>query len=85
MFNIDDFLVKFRKITIPDNEIRIYISEVIFDILKLKIEKYNIKISNNSIFIKTDNIIKTEIFLNKNRILNKINNKFINRKINNIL
>ena len=85
MFNVDDFLSKFKKIEPPDNTIRCYVVDVIFDVLSIKIKKQDIKIKNNIVYIKTNNIVKNEIFLNKQTILDKINNKLNKNKINNIL
>ncbi len=84
MFNIEDFLIKFKNIKPPNDTTRGYVSDVIFDTLNIKIEKVNIKINNNSIYIKTSHIIKNEIFLNKQKILNELNNKLGKNKLNNI-
>ena len=85
MFNIDDFLGRFKKIEPPDNTIRCYVSDVLFSVLNIKIKKQDIKIKNNIVYIKTNNIVKNEIFLNKQTILNKLNDKLNRNKINNIL
>jgi len=84
MFNIEDFLVRFKNIKPPNDTTRGYISDIIFDILNIKIEKTDIKINNNSVYIKTSHIIKNEIFLNKQNILNKLNKKLDKNKLNNI-
>ena len=75
MFNIGDFLIKFKKLTPPDKEIKEVFCESILNILNIKINKNNISIKNNIIFVKENIFIKNEIFLNQNKILNYIKSK----------
>ncbi len=84
MFNVKDFLNKFNDLKPKDDILKEEISNIIFLLLNIKIEKKYINIKNNSIYIKTSNIIKNEIFFKKSEILNKINIK-TNKILKNII
>lgn len=84
MFNVNDFLNKFKNLTPPDNEVREKSIEIIKNEIGVDIDKKNISIKNNSIFIKTKPIIKNEIFINKEKILQKLKNEFGDKTPKNI-
>jgi hypothetical protein len=69
MFNIGDFLVKFKQITPPDGIIRDVFSEIILQILNININKTDISLKNNTVYIKTNPFIKNKIFIHKKDIL----------------
>lgn len=84
MFNIDDFLNKFKNLTPPDNEVREKVIEIIKNEINITIDKKNISIRNNSIFIKTKPIIKNELFINKEKLLHELKKSFGSKTPNDI-
>ena len=73
MDNINKFLERFKKITIPGESVRIKTAEILSAEFgeEIKIEDISIKI--NILFIKTsDASLKSEVFLKKNKILGKL-------------
>ncbi len=81
MFNLDKFLDKFKKIKPPINYI---IIDIIKNELNVNIKSENILIKNNIIYIKTKPIIKSEVFIKKQKILELIKNKTNNNKFKDI-
>jgi len=75
MFNIGDFLVKFKQLTPPDKEIKEVFCETVFNIIKIKINKNNIDVKNKTIFINENSFVKNEIFLHQNKILEYMKNR----------
>lgn len=69
MFNIGDFLTKFKHLTPPDEVVREVFSKTIFKILNINIKKEDISLKNNILYIKTNSFVKNEIFLHKKNIL----------------
>lgn len=77
-FNIKDYLNKFKIILKEKDDFYDSIIEIINNVINIKINKNNIKIKNNFIFIKSSPIIKSEIFINKDKILSLLKEKNIN-------
>ncbi len=74
MFNLDKFLDKFKKLKPPDDEIKTNLIIIIKNKINFSINRKDISFKNNIIYIKTKSIIKNEIFINKYKILNLLNN-----------
>ncbi len=72
MKEISSFLSKFTSILSSKKETENLILEIIKEETGIVLQNSNISISGNKIFIKTAPIIKNEIFLNKDKILNKL-------------
>ena len=71
MKNIINFLRKFSNITLTSRTIK----KVVFDILKnkhIQISEDEIIYHNNVVYIKSNNIIKNEVFFIKESVLNEI-------------
>lgn len=81
MGNIDDFLNKF-KVIIDREESK---KEIILKIINKKTGKginlYNLSIKNNTLFIKTNPYLKSEIILNKESIIKDIKKENIDISI----
>ncbi len=85
MFNIDNFLIKFKNLTNTDKIIKDIFSKIVLDILNIKINNKDIYIKKDILYIKTSSINKNEIFLNKNIIIKEIKKQLKNKNINNII
>jgi len=73
MKKISQYLKKFQKLTPPDIFIKKSLQKLIQEELGITIDLKNIEYKNNTIFIRTNPLIKNEIFLKKNLILRKLN------------
>ncbi|MBU3925585.1 DUF721 domain-containing protein [Patescibacteria group bacterium] len=73
---ISDYLSRFRNLKAPEDFLKEKISSVINDVLKIIIKLEEIEVRNAVIFIKTKNpALKNTIFLNKEKILEKLSQK----------
>lgn len=75
MFNIGDFLEKFKNITPPDKFVKEELISAVKDVVGIAIEKDNIDVRNGTIFISVDPIIKNEIFLKKSEVMENLKEK----------
>lgn len=75
MFNIGNFLEKFRNITPPDKFVKDVLIDVVKETANIDIEKENLDVRNGVIFISIDSIIKNEIFLKKAEIMKNLTEK----------
>ena len=83
--NIGSFLEKFKKFLTSEENIK---EEIIKSVLKntgIEIKGENIKIQDFSIYIKEKPIIKSEIFLKKEKILEDLSQDLKNRVFKNII
>ncbi len=81
MQKINDLLGKYKKLAIPNEDLRKKISDIIFEELKLEIDFKNVSIKNSIAYIKCESIERSEIFLKKKKILNKIADSRLTPKI----
>lgn len=72
MIEIKDLLFKFEDILLNEGLKVQYIREAIFNNTGIKIDKENVKIQNNTIYLNIKPIYKNEIFLNKKKISKSI-------------
>lgn len=72
MIEIKDLLSKFEDILLNEGLKVQYIREAIFNNTGIKIDKENVKIQNNTIYLNIKPIYKNEIFLNKKKISKSI-------------
>lgn len=75
MLNIGNFLEKFKNIAAPDKFVKGVLIAVINDAAGVGIEKDDIDVRNGTIFLSIDPIIKNEIFLKKNEIMENLTKK----------
>ncbi len=85
MFNIDNFLIKFKNLTNKDKIIKDIFSKIVLNILNIKINNKDIYIKKDILYIKTSSINKNEIFLNKSLLIKEVKKKLKNKDINNII
>jgi hypothetical protein len=75
MFNISDYLSRFKNITPPDKFVKDELVAVVKDVIGVEIKKDNIDVRNGTIFLSVDPIIKNEIFLKKAEVLESLREK----------
>ena len=69
---LSSFLEKFKNIIDPQQE-RIYISNIISSLVGDEINESVISIKNGIIFLQISPMLKTQIFLNKQKIIEILN------------
>lgn len=72
MFNISQFLEKFKNITPPDKFVKEIFISVVKDTSGIALEAGDLDVRNGVIFISTNPIVKNEIFLKKREILQNL-------------
>lgn len=85
MFNIDNFLIKFKNLKPKDSDVKKTIINSVSKILKIEIKESEISVKNEVIYIKTNSIIKNEIFINKSKILKEVETLLNKKNIENII
>lgn len=81
MFNISNFLNKFAKLGHGEqaiiNEVKVAVQEVAL----VSLEEKAFRFSNGVIYISTSAAAKSEIFLHKKELLERLNKKILKPKI----
>jgi hypothetical protein len=83
--HINSFLDKFKDILFSKEEIKKVISQIIFEEINKEINLNAIKTKNNLIKIEGSPVLKNEIFIFKQKILSKINEKIKDRQFSDIV
>lgn len=74
MKKINDFLERFKKISIPDESVRLKVVEILSVQFNEEIKLEDISVKNGVVYIKTeDPSFKSDIFLRKRKILEDLN------------
>lgn len=76
--SLNSFLDKFKKIIGENTQNKDFIIESIEKELHKKIDKNNIKISKNILYLNISPIFKNEIYMRKEKILKSLEEKNIN-------
>ena len=84
MKKISELLSKFEGFEHPDIKKKI-IAEEIKKLTGLDLDKTDIDLRGKNLFIRSDGYKKTEIFLRRDEIIEKLNQKLPNHRINAIL
>ena len=84
-FNISDFLKKFGLLKNKNLITKVFVVKIIKDLTEVDIKKEDITIRSSNIYIKNNNIIKSEILINKNKILTALKENEETKFISNIL
>jgi hypothetical protein len=69
MKELKDFLGNIHKLLFKEESKKKLLQEIFFNLLNIKIETENIEIKNNIVFLKIKPIYKSEIFLQKEKLL----------------
>ena len=72
MEKISSYLEKFKKLALPNETVRRSIAQIIQEELKEPLEIKDISVNKNIAYIRGGSVLKSEIFLKKRKILNKI-------------
>lgn len=75
---IRDLLSKYTNLTPLHSKDKEEIIKIIKNLININLEISNLDIKNSKLNIKCSPIIKTEIFLNKQKLLSEINTKLNN-------
>ncbi len=81
MFNISNFLEKFLKLGQNNSLRRMAVLEVIKEITGIELKKEDIEIKGEQIKIKSNPVIRNEIFMHKEKIENSLKSQKIFLKI----
>jgi len=76
MFNISDYLQKFKNIHVEKSQFKDFIVELVKRELKSEINRDNIDLRKGVIYLKISPIQKNELFMKKQQILNEFNKTF---------
>ena len=68
-FNLSDYLLKFKKLRVPEKKIRLEIVENIRAMTGISLEENVVKIKNSTVFLEINPLIKNEIFYKKGEII----------------
>ena len=85
MIEVGDLLSKFENLLFSKRVQKSIIQESIKEVVRIEIPLDDIEIKGVNAHINTKPIYRSEIFLNKDKILNTINSKSIKNKIKNLI
>lgn len=77
MFNISTYLDKFKKISSKKSFLKDAVAASISKVLEINIDKNNIEIRKNNIYLKIKPTVKNEVFIKKKFIINELKAKNI--------
>lgn len=83
--SIDSFFNRFKKITPPDYVVRTTSAEVLKEVIGVSVDILNISVEGENLRIKSNSFIKSEIFLHKEQLLQKLKEKIGDPAPKNIL
>jgi hypothetical protein len=82
MFNIGDYLEKFKKIGLSEQAFKETVSVSIKEVVGLEIKTDDLIFRNGELIINASPAVKNTLFIKKESILNKIKEKGIRRPEN---
>jgi len=82
--NLKSFLDKFRRIIFQKEELKKIITQIIFEETNYHINEEAILLKDDSIVIKGSPLLRNEILIHKNQILNKLKIIVSERNFNDI-
>ncbi|MCK5590776.1 MAG: hypothetical protein KAI72_02350 [Candidatus Pacebacteria bacterium] len=83
--SIDSFFSRFKKITPPDHVVRVTVLEVLKEIVGVNMDISCISVEGGNVRIKNNSFVKSEIFLHKEQVLQKLKEKLGDLAPKNIL
>jgi len=72
MFNISDYLQKFRNLTSHEGQVKDAVRSVLYEELGVEVERDTVSYKGKQVFIHVHPLIKNEVTLNKRTLLRKI-------------
>jgi len=85
MAEIKDFLEKFKKILIEGDVEKEIIVKIFEKVIDVKIEKEDVSFKKDKLIIKSDVYLKSEIKLNKDKLLKEIKKQGISKIVLDII
>lgn len=82
---IASFFDRFKKITLPDESVRRTTTEVLKKVIGVNVDISQISVERENLRIKDNSLIKSEIFLHKEQILQILKEKLGDQAPKNIL
>lgn len=79
--HIKKYLEKFKVLVSKREDVYLFISDVIFENIKKRIEVKNINIKGVFLYLNVSPLVKSEILIKKKEILDTLNSKIENKKI----
>ncbi len=76
MFEIKDLVYRFKNILLSAEFKIVSIQKVIFEVVNININKEDIKLRNNIVYLNIKPIYKNEVFLKKQKILERLSEVF---------
>jgi len=80
MKNISSFLSKFTRITPPERFVKEVFVKVVSDTTGITLSKNEINVKGSVLFISPDPTVKSELFLKKDLLLEKLNQELTQYK-----
>lgn len=81
MFNISTYLEKFKNFGQGEKRLKQAITSSVFEVLGLALVDEQIIVKNSEVLLKVSPAIKNSIFIKKNLILKKIEEKGLGEKV----
>lgn len=81
---LGDFLSRFKKLGLPNETIRKMAIEVIYNICAVNVSLEDVSYRDGVVYIKLSGAPKSEIYINKQKILKELENKIGNNKITDV-
>jgi len=68
-FKLSDYLLKFKKLQVPEKKIRMEIVKNIRIVTGISLEENTIKLQNSTVFLEVNPLIKNEVFYKKKEVI----------------
>ena len=82
---ITSFFNRFKKITLPDESVRKTTATVLKEVVGVNVDISQVSVERGNLRIKSNSLIKSEIFLHKEQILQSLKEKLGDQAPKNIL
>jgi len=76
MKNLSNYLGKFKNIKPPKRSILNKFIEVVYEVCGIQLKNFEVGIQNHIIFVTTNPTVKSEIVLNKGKIIREMKLQF---------
>lgn len=75
MKNLGDLLSKYKKLVSTDRKIGEAVAAAVAEVCGLEIDRKQLQIKDWTVFVKASSAVKAEIFLNRQKILDKVKDR----------
>lgn len=77
MFNINDYLDKFKNLGLSNKENKKIVLTTIFDLLRINLDEESLKIKDGVIIFRVNSVIKNSIYIKKSLLIDELKKKGI--------